>query len=64
MAPAAFAPLPTTPAKTTHVLSVTFTVDLHCDDHIQTPDAIRNEALTWLRHMGADIQRIDVRAAR
>lgn len=52
-----------TAAIVTHKLTVEFTIDLTCDEHIQTVDGVRQETMVWLRSMGADIQRIDVRRA-
>lgn len=53
----------TAPKPATHILEVTFTVDFTADDRTQTPDAMRHEARTWLAMLGAEVQRIQIRAA-
>jgi hypothetical protein len=47
----------------TYVLEVTFTVDFMADEHVQSPQAIRNEARSWLESLGAAVQSINVRRA-
>jgi hypothetical protein len=47
----------------TYVLEVTFTVDFTADDNVQSPQAIRNEARSWLESLGAAVQAINVRRA-
>jgi len=47
----------------TYVLEVTFTVDFTADEHVQSPQAIRNEARSWLEGLGATVQSVNVRRA-
>lgn len=54
--------IPTAKA-TTHIVTVTFEVPITAEPHIQTPESVTHEMLTWLQFMGADVQHIAVRAA-
>ncbi len=51
------------PKTRTYVLEVTFTVDFTADEHVQSPQAIRNEARSWLESLGATVQSVSVRRA-
>jgi hypothetical protein len=47
----------------TYVLQVTFTIDFTADEHMQSPQAIRNETRSWLENLGAAVQMIEIRRA-
>jgi hypothetical protein len=45
---------------TTHAVTVLFTVDDHTDEHLSTPEAVKDEVRSWLEHLGAVVARIQV----
>ena len=48
--------------STTHSLFVMFTVDRSGDEHLENPQAIRDEMTSWLESLGAVVHEVRVRA--
>ena len=46
---------------TTYSVLVVFTVDPHRDEHLQNPQAIRDEATSWLHSLDATVHHVTVR---
>lgn len=49
--------------QTRYILEVTFTTDFTADEHVQTPQAIRDEIRSWLESLGASVIAVTAKKA-